>query len=226
MVALRLHVPVKVRSRSRNAFEHRRYHRRERLVNRRRSSRRTDEVNEASRGLRLLATTHLVMTSGEHFLELEPALRPVLTFTCSPPRMIRAFGRCAGKGQLHQLGGHRQRAQLNSSVSGTSGMHVVGVSSCRERGDKPMPRFCDAAVCTALVAARSSSSSGSHAGCTHGICMLGSSVAAYSACLARINRLRAMVSRSGGARESRVSHDLHVAHESAGKNRHVYGCTV
>ena len=197
-----------------------------RLVNPCRSARRTGKVDEISRGLCLPAPTHLVLTPYEHLLELEPALRPLLTFTFSPPRMIRAFGRCAGKGQLHQLGGHRQRAQLNSSVSGTSGMHVVGVSSCRERGDQPRPRFCDAAVCTALVAARSSSSSGSHAGCTHGICMLGSFVAAYSACLARINRLRAMVSRSGGARESRVSHDLHVAHESAGKNRHVYGCAV
>ena len=43
MVALRLHVAVKVRSRTRNAFEHRRYNRRERLVNQRRSLRRTGQ---------------------------------------------------------------------------------------------------------------------------------------------------------------------------------------
>ena len=35
-----------------------------------------------------------------------------------------------------------------------------------------------------------------------------------------------MAPRSGGARDSRSWHDLHAAHESAGKNRHVYGCAV
>ena len=55
MVALRLHVFVKVWSRARKAFELEWYHRRERLVNRRRSVRRTDKVHQMSGGLCLLA---------------------------------------------------------------------------------------------------------------------------------------------------------------------------
>jgi hypothetical protein len=59
-----------------------------RLANQRRLSRRTDEVDEMSGALRLPAATHRGLTSGEHLLELEPALRPALTFTCSPRRRI------------------------------------------------------------------------------------------------------------------------------------------
>ena len=84
MVALRLHVPVKVRSRTRKAFEREWYRRRTLLVNQRRLSRQTDEVNEKSCALGLLAATHRGLTSGEHLLVLEPAPRPALTFTCSP----------------------------------------------------------------------------------------------------------------------------------------------
>ena len=151
MVARRLHVAVKTRSRSRNSFEREWYHRRERLVNRRRSSRQTDEVDEASRGLRLVATIHRGSTSGEHPLELEPALRPALTFTRSPRRRIRAFGTCAGKGWLHELVillllGHCFRAMR---IIG--GLREMGVSSCGERGDEPDARCCDAPVCMALV---------------------------------------------------------------------------
>ena len=74
------------------------------IGNLRRSSCRTDKVDEMSGALRLPATTHRGMTSGKHPLELEPALRPRPTCTCSPQRLIRAFGRCAGKGWLQQLG--------------------------------------------------------------------------------------------------------------------------
>ena len=73
MVVRRLHDPIKVRSRSRKALENKRYHRPTLIVNRRRSVRRTDKVHQMSGGLCLLATTHLVMTSGEHLLELEPS---------------------------------------------------------------------------------------------------------------------------------------------------------
>ena len=88
MVALRLHVFVKVRSRSRKAFDREWYCRPERLVNRRRSWSRTDKVDEMSYGLRLVASTHLVLTSGEHLLKVQLALSCLLTCTCSPQRTI------------------------------------------------------------------------------------------------------------------------------------------
>mgnify|MGYP005674996755 CR=1 FL=1 len=196
------------------------------LANLRRSSRRTDKVDETSSALRLPAATHRRMTSDNHPFELEPELRPLLTCTCSPQRPIRAFGRCAGKGWLLELGGQQQLGQRFGAIRSFGRLRVEGVSSSRRRGDEPGARCRDAAVCTALVAARSSTCSGSHAGCPHRMRMLGSCPVAYSARSARINRMRMMAPRSGGAREPRSWHDLHAAHESAGKNRHVYGCTV
>ena len=145
-------MPVKTRLESREAFENKRYCRPERLVNRRRSVRRTDKVHQMSGGLCLLATTHLVMTSGEHLLELEPALRPVLTFTCSPQRRIQAFGACTGKWWQHQLGGQQQLHQLFCAMRIIGGQRVTGVSSSRERGDEPEARSSDAAACTVLMA--------------------------------------------------------------------------
>ena len=147
MVALRLHVAVKVRSRSRKAFEIGRDHRPERLANRRRSSRRTDKVDQMSGALCLLAITHRGLTSGEHLLELEPAPRPALTFTCSPRRRIRAFGTCAGKVWLHQLCGLLQLDQLVCAMRVVGGQRVVSVRSSGERGDEPEARSCDAAAC-------------------------------------------------------------------------------
>ena len=147
MRARRLHLPVKVRSRSRKAFEREWYLRRERLVNRRRSSRQTDEVDETSRALRLLATTHLGMTSGEHPLELEPALRPLLTCTCSPQRTILAFRRYAGKVWLLELGGLLQLGQLVCAMGIVGGQRVVSVRSSGERADEHGARSCDAAAC-------------------------------------------------------------------------------
>ena len=100
-----------------------------------------------SRGLRLLATTHLGMTSGEHPLELEPALRPLLTCTCSPQRTILAFRRYAGKVWLLELGGLLQLDQLVCALCIVGGQHVVSVRSSGERGDEPEARSCDAAAC-------------------------------------------------------------------------------
>ena len=197
-----------------------------RLVNLRRSARQTDKVNEMSGGLRLPAATHRGLTSGKHLLELEPALRPLLTFTCSPQRMIRAFCRCAGKGWLHKLGGLLQLGQCFGAMRIFGGMRVMGVRSCGSCQDETKARFHHATVRTVLVAARSPTSSGSHSGCTQWISTVGSVVVAYSTQSARISRVRMMAPRSGGARDSRSWHDLHAAHESSGKNRHVYGCTV
>ena len=179
-----------------------------------------------SRALRLLAATHRGLTSGKHPLDLEPALRPALTFTCSPRRRIRAFGACAGKGWLHELGILLLLGQCFRAMRVIGGLREMGVSSCGERGDELNARSCDAPACMALVAVRSPSCNGSHSGCTHGICMIGSLVVAYSAHSARISRLRMMAVRSGGARDSRSWHDSHASHESSGKNRHVYCCAV
>ena len=63
-----------------------------------------------SRALRLLAATHLVLTSGDHLLELEPALRPLLTCTCTPQRTILACRRYAGKVWLLELAASRLAA--------------------------------------------------------------------------------------------------------------------
>jgi hypothetical protein len=209
MPTCRLHVAVQTRSDRSYAFANGRYRRRTLLVNQRRSWRRTDKVDEVSGGLRLPAATHGELTSGKHPSELEPALRPLLTFTCSPQRMIRAFGRCAGEGWLDEFGGQLLLSQCVSVMSIIDGLHEVGVSSCRERGYEPEARYSDTPVCTLLVVAGSSTCSGSHAGCTHGMCMFGSAAAAYSAHMARISRVRMMAPRSGGARDSRRSHDLH-----------------
>ena len=92
-----------------------------------------------SGGLRLPAATHRGLTSGKHLLELEPALRPLLTCTCSPQRMIRAFGRFAGKWWLHQLGGYQQREQLVGAMCIFRGLRVMGVRSCRWREDELNP---------------------------------------------------------------------------------------
>ena len=142
--------------------------------------------------------------------------------------MIRAFGRFAGKWWLHQLGGYQQREQLVGAMCIFRGLRVMGVRSFRWREDELEARLSHASACTLLMAlaAQLATCSGSHAGCTQGICMLGSAAAAYSARSSRINRVRVMGPRSDGARDSRSSHDLHAAHDRLGKNRHVYGCTV
>ena len=76
------------------------------------------------------------MTSDNHPFELEPELRPLLTCTCSPQRLIRAFGRCAGKGWLLELGGLVQLGQLVCAMRIVGGLRAMGVSSSRELGDE------------------------------------------------------------------------------------------
>ena len=98
-------IPQKTRRLTREALEQKRYLRPTPLVNLRRSSRRPDKVDETSSALHLPTATHRRMTSDDHPLEVERAVRPLLTCPCSPQRAIRAFGRCAGKGWLLELGG-------------------------------------------------------------------------------------------------------------------------
>ena len=147
MVALRLHVFVKVRSRSRKAFDREWYHRGERIVNLRRSAHRTGKVDEMSRGLHLVASTHLVLTSGEHLLKVQLALSCLLPCTCSPQRTILAFRRYAGKVWLLELGGLLQLGQLVCAMGIVGGQRVVSVRSSGERADEHGARSCDAAAC-------------------------------------------------------------------------------
>ena len=162
-----------------------------------------------SGGLCLQAATHRdVLTSGKPLFELQPALRPLLHFTCSPQRTIQAFRRCAGKVWLHELGSDMLLSQCFDAMRTVSGLREVGASSCGSGGDELEARFLYAMVRTLLMAARSLTSSGSYSGFTHGICMIQSCLAiVYSAQSARVNLARMMSPRSGGARESRSWHD-------------------
>ena len=151
------------------------------LVNRRRSWRRTDKVDEMSHGLRLVASTHLVLTSGEHLLKVQLALSCLLPCTCSPQRTIQAFRRCAGKGWLLELGFQQQLGQRMCAMRIIGRLRVAGERSCRSGGVELGARFPYAPAYALLVAARRPSCSGSHAGYTQRICMVGSCAVAYSA---------------------------------------------
>ena len=95
MVARRLHVAVKTRCEKLEALELSRYLRLTLLVNLRRLARRTDKLDQMSRGLCLPAATHLGMTSGEHLFDLEPAPSLLLKLTSSHPGSTTGFG-CFG----------------------------------------------------------------------------------------------------------------------------------
>ena len=94
-----------------------------------------------SRALRLVASTHLVWTSGEHLLKVQLALSCLLTCTCSPKRAIQAFRRYAGKVWLHELGGEILLSQLFCAMRIVGGLREVAESSCKDRDDKPEARF-------------------------------------------------------------------------------------
>ena len=74
MVARRLHVPVKTRCEKLEAFKHSRYIRLTLLVNLRRLARRTDKLDQMSRGLYPPPATHLALTFAKHLFEVESSL--------------------------------------------------------------------------------------------------------------------------------------------------------
>ena len=106
------------------------------------------------------------------------------------------------------------------------GLREVVVSSCSEHGDESESRLCDAAVRTALVAARSSSCSGSHSGCTQRISMVGSFAVAYCAPSAQISRAHVMALRYAGARESRSWLDFMICTRRMNQLERIDMCTV
>ena len=74
MVARRRYLPVQTRLESREAFKHSWYMRLTLLVNLRRLARRTDKLDQMSRGVCPPAATHLGITSGKHLFDLELTL--------------------------------------------------------------------------------------------------------------------------------------------------------
>ena len=72
--AHRLRDPIQVRCKTRNALKHSRYMRAALLANLRRLARRTDKLDQVSRGLCPMAATHLALTFAEHLFEVEPSL--------------------------------------------------------------------------------------------------------------------------------------------------------
>ena len=74
---------------------------------------------------------------------------------------------------LHELGGRRQRRQHFITLQSIGGLRAVGVGSGRARAEPSELRFFCTAEQALLAAARSSTLSRLHAGCTHGTCMLG-----------------------------------------------------
>ena len=108
-----------------------------------------------SRALALVALTHLRYMHSEHHFMLELASSPLVKLPCSPQRTIQAFGRCAGKGWLLEVGGQRQRRQHFCTLQMVGGLRAVSVSSSSELDEAPQPRLSCSAVQALLVAARS-----------------------------------------------------------------------
>ena len=105
MVARRLHVPVKTRHEKLEAFKHSRYMRLTLLVNLRKVARRTDKVDQLTRGLCPPAATHLGISSGKHLFDLEHTLRPLVKLTASHPCSTTGFGWCGCIWWLQEIGG-------------------------------------------------------------------------------------------------------------------------
>ena len=127
---------------------------------------------------------------------------------CSPPRSIPAFGRLAGKWWLLELSGQRQRRQHFGTLQTIGGLRAVGVGSGRARAEASEHRLSCTAVRALLAAARGSTLSRPHAGCTQGACMLGGLILAYSAHSARISRPHVTAWPPCGTRVDRRWHDL------------------
>ena len=87
------------------------------LVNLRRSSRRTDKVDQMARGLCPPTAIHLGSTSGKHLIGLELALSLLLKLTSTHPRSTTGFGCFGCRWWLQQLGGWQRRGQLIGTLA-------------------------------------------------------------------------------------------------------------
>ena len=109
---------------------------------------------------------------------------------------------------LHKLSSRRHRRQLFGTLQIINGLRAVGVGSIRAFAEAAEYRLSCTAVQAVLVAARGSTLSRPHAGCTQGIHMVGSFAVAYSTHLTHDNLARMMPLRYSEARWPRRWHDL------------------
>ena len=118
-----------------------------RIVNQRRPARRTDKVDEMTRGLCPPAATHLGISSGKHLFDLEHTLRPLVKLTASHPCSTTGFGCCGCIWWLQELCGWQQRGQLFGTLA------MVGVVAALVAGaawlsiDEAEQRFFASAAC-------------------------------------------------------------------------------
>ena len=171
-----------------------------RLVNLLRSTRRAGKVEHMSSALALVGLTHISYMHSELPFMLELASSPLVKLPCSPQRTVQAFGRLARKWWLHELIGQQQRRQHFCTLQMGGGLRAVSVSSSSELDEAPQPRLSCSAVQSAAGCGSQPTSSRPHAGCTQRILVIGSFGVAYSARLARINRIRMPPLRSGEER--------------------------
>ena len=142
-----MHLPVKVRSKAREALERERDTGPKLIVNLRSLARRTDKLYQMSRGVCPPAAIYLRITSGKHLFDLEPALSLLLKLTSTRPCSATGF-RCFGcRWWLQQLGEQQQHDQLFSTLVTVSAVAAVVAGACWLIIDEAERRFCNLGRC-------------------------------------------------------------------------------
>ena len=144
----------------------------------------------------------------------------------SPPRTIQAFGRLAGKWWLLELIGQRLHRQHVGTLQTIGGLLAVGVGSGSLRPEAAERRLSCTAVQALWAAARGPTLSRPHAGCTHGTCMIGGLILAYSARSARICRLLVTAWPPCRTRADRRWRNLLRRRVDGSENRDLHVCAV
>ena len=135
--------PVLVRCKTREALKHSRYLRAALLVNLRRLARRTDKLDQMSRGLCLPAATHLGIASGKHLFDLEPTPSLPLKLTSSQPCSAAGFGCFGCMWWLQELGGWQRRGQLFGTLAMVDVIAATVADAAWLSIDEAERRFCD-----------------------------------------------------------------------------------
>ena len=144
----------------------------------------------------------------------------------SPPRTIQAFGRLVGKWWLLELIGQRLHRHHFSTLQIIDGLFAVGVGSVSMLAEAPEHRLSCTAVQALLAAARGPTLSRPRAGCTHGTCMIGGLILAYSAGSARICRLLVTAWPPCRTRADRRWRNLQRRRVDGSENRDLHVCAV
>ena len=132
---------------TREALKHSRYMRLTRLGNLRRSARRTDKLDQMSRGLCLPAATHLGSTSGKRLFGLEPALSLLLKLTSSHPCSAAGFGCFGCRWWLQEHRGWQRRGQLFGMLVMVDVIAATVAGAAWLSIDEAERRFCDLGRC-------------------------------------------------------------------------------